>query len=87
VDEYNENLCVERHKSINDKMDIHDRRLNDHSGRIDKLEQRGASVDTKIENLCEQIKSLVSIMKWFLVTGAGALISFFFYAIQQNIFK
>lgn len=85
--EYNEDLCLERHKATNDKIEIHDRRLNDHSSRIDKLEQRGASVDTKIENLCEQIKSLVSIMKWFLGTTAGALVSFFFYAVQNNLFK
>lgn len=83
----NDEVCVERHRAISDKIEIHDKRLNDHSGRIDKLEQRGASVDTKIENLCEQIKSLVSIMKWFLATSAGALISFFFYAVQQNLFK
>ena len=87
MSEYNESLCKERHKAINDKMEVHDRRLNDHSGRIDKLEQRGAGVDAKIENLCEQIKSLVSIMKWFLGTLAGALIGFFFYAIQHNLFK
>ena len=87
MSEYNENLCLERHRSINDKAEVHDRRLNDHSGRIDRLEQRGASVDTKIENLCEQIRSLVSIMKWFLGASAGALIGFFFYAVQQNIFK
>lgn len=85
--EYNESLCLERHKSIHEKMEIQDKRLNDHSGRIDKLEQRGAGVDAKIENLCEQIKSLVSIMKWFLGTLAGALVSFFFYAVQNNIFK
>jgi len=56
---------------IKDKLETHERRLNDHSGRIDKLEQRGAAVDTKIENLCEQIKNLVNTLKW----GFGILVT------------
>lgn len=83
----NDEVCKEIHKRIEEKFNTHEIRINNHSERIDKMEQRGASVDAKIENLCEQIKSLVSIMKWFLGTLAGALIGFFFYAIQNNLFK
>ncbi|BDR71233.1 hypothetical protein K144313037_p20200 (plasmid) [Clostridium tetani] len=72
---------------IRDKLGTHDKRLNDHAGRLDKLEQNQSRVDVKIENLCEQIKQLVSVMKWYIGLTVGALVSFFFYAIQHNIFK
>ena len=80
-------VCEEKHKRLEEKINVHDTRLNDHSGRIDKLEQNQSRVDVKIENLCEQIKQLVSIMKWYVGLTVGALVSFFFYAIQHNIFK
>ncbi|KYN77190.1 hypothetical protein A0J52_10030 [Clostridium sporogenes] len=80
-------VCEEKHKRLEEKINVHDTRLNDHSGRIDKLEQNQSRVDVKIENLCEQIKQLVSIMKWYVGLTVGALVSFFFYAIQHNLFK
>ncbi|BDR73317.1 hypothetical protein K144316041_20250 [Clostridium tetani] len=72
---------------IQDKIKTHETRLNNHGERIDKLEQNQSRVDVKIENLCEQIKQLVSVMKWYIGLTVGALVSFFFYTIQHNIFK
>ncbi|AJD30233.1 hypothetical protein FDE98_02380 [Clostridium sporogenes] len=80
-------VCEEKHKRLEEKINVHDTRLNDHAGRIDKLEQNQSRVDVKIENLCEQIKQLVSVLKWYIGVSVGALISFFFYAIQHNLFK
>ncbi|WP_049041855.1 hemolysin XhlA family protein [Clostridium sporogenes] len=80
-------VCEEKHKRIEEKINVHDTRLNDHAGRIDKLEQNQSRVDVKIENLCEQIKQLVSVLKWYIGLSVGALVSFFFYAIQHNLFK
>lgn len=84
----NENeLCAEKHKRLDEKIQVHDTRLNNHGERIDKLEQRGAAVDTKIDNLCEQIANLVTTMRWFIGLSVGSLASFFFYAVQQGVFK
>lgn len=69
------------------KIDIHERRINNHSERLDKLEQDNASLKTEIKNLCENIKSLTNMMKWFMTALIGAFISFFFYVVQNNIFK
>ncbi|EPY2286751.1 hemolysin XhlA family protein [Clostridium sporogenes] len=69
------------------KINVHDTRLNDHSKRIDKIEQNQSRTDAKIENLCEQLKQLVSVIKGLCTLIGGALVSFFFYAIQHNIFK
>ncbi|MDU4597207.1 hemolysin XhlA family protein [Clostridium sporogenes] len=80
-------VCEEKHKRLEEKINVHDTRLNDHAGRIDKLEQNQSRVDVKIENLCEQIKQLISVLKWYIGLTVGALVSFFFYAIQHNLFK
>lgn len=82
-----EKLCEERYKRIEEKINVHDIRINDHGKRIDKIEQNQSRTNTKIENLCDQLKQLVSVLKWYIGLSVGALLSFFFYAIQHNIFK
>ena len=68
-------------------LETHDKRLDNHSDRLDKLEKSQSRVDVKIETLCDQIKQLVGVMKWYIGITIGAFISFFFYAIQHNLFK
>ena len=80
-------VCEEKHKRIEEKINVHDIRLNDHGKRIDKIEQSQSRTDAKIENLCDQLKQLVSVLKWYIGLSVGALVSFFFYAIQHNLFK
>ena len=63
-EEYDVNLCKEKHENIKETLIDHEIRLNDHSNRLDKIEQRAERVDAKIEGLCEQIKNLVSTLKW-----------------------
>lgn len=72
---------------VRHELDTHNIRLNDNSKRLDKLEREGAELKTEIKNLCDNLKSLTSMMKWFTTAMIGAFISFFFYAVQNNIFK
>jgi len=72
---------------IRDKIETHDKRLNNHGDRLDKLEQDGRELKTELKNLCENLKNLTSMMKWFITAIGGALISFFFYAVQTGIFN
>ncbi|MBZ9633088.1 hemolysin XhlA family protein [Clostridium sp. FP1] len=83
----NDDVCVERHKRIDERLGNHDIRLNNYSDRIDKLEQSQSEFKVEIKNLCENIKNLTSTMKWFMGIWVTSLLGFFFYAIQQNIFK
>ena len=84
---YDAKLCEEKNKRVDERLDTHDTRLNSHSQRLDKLEQNDIENRTEIKNLCEQIKSLVSTMKWFMGIIITAFIGFFFYAIQTHLFK
>ena len=56
---------------VDERLETCKIRLNDHSKRIDCLEQRSAAIDVKIGSLCDQIKSLVSTLKW----GFGILVA------------
>ena len=84
---YDAKLCEERHDSLKDKIENHEKRLNGHSARLDKLEQDGAELKTEIKNLCKQLEGLTSILKWFIGLLVGSFVAFFFYAVQNNIFK
>jgi predicted nuclease with TOPRIM domain len=72
---------------IKDKLETHEKRINNHSDRLDRLEQDNAALKVEIKNLCDNIKQLTTVMKWFITAIVGAFISFFFYAVQSNIFK
>lgn len=45
------------------QIETHERRINNHSEKIDKLENREAEMNVKIYNLCNSINSLTSVMK------------------------
>lgn len=80
-------LCSEKHKRVNEILDNHEERLNDHTNQIDNLNISDAKHDTQIDNLCEKIGDLVVTTKWFIGLMGGSFIGFFFYAVQQIVFK
>lgn len=78
--------CDERHKHVNATLEIHDRRLNAHADQLDELAKSDA-VNTKIiEQLCKKLDGLTTAMWALVLTVAGGLIGFFFYAIQAKVF-
>ncbi|MBV4417345.1 hemolysin XhlA family protein [Clostridium tyrobutyricum] len=82
---YDSELCVEKHRRVDARLNLHDKRLNDHSDRLDKLEQRGAKVDEKVEHLCDQIKSLVSTLKWGMGLLGASFLGLFIYLLELHL--
>jgi|LSQX01.2.fsa_nt_gb hypothetical protein len=80
-------ICLEKHKRIDEKLNIHEKRLDKHSDRLDKLEQYQSRTEAIIKNLCEKIDSLVTTMRWFIGLLVGAFVTFFFYVVQRGVFK
>lgn len=72
---------------LDHKVNIHETRINNHSNRIDKLEQNQAKFEIQIQNLILSLNSLTSVLKWLIGLGASSLVGFFFYAIQNNLFS
>lgn len=79
-------ICEERHKNISETLSRHERRMNNHSERLDKIEQVNTRLDERLSGLIKQLEGLNKILKWFIGVMIGAFIGFFFYAVQINIF-
>lgn len=76
-------VCKEKHKRIDEKFGTNEKRLNNHSERIDKLEQFRSSTETEMRNLVEQIKALVSTIKWMMSSTIVLLAGFLIWYIQK----
>ncbi|MGG7060255.1 hemolysin XhlA family protein [Clostridium tertium] len=72
---------------IKHQLETHDKRLNNHSERLDELERGRAATDVKMDNLCEKLEAQTKSINWLIGIMASSLIGFFFYVIQQGIFK
>lgn len=82
-----EKICELKHEAIDKKFETAEKRLNNHGDRIDKLEQSGVRLEERLDNLIKQLAQLNTTLKWFMGLMIGAIVSFFFYAVQQSIFK
>ncbi len=82
-----EKLCDLKHAEIDKKFETTERRLNNHSERIDKLEQNSARLEERLDNLITQLSSLNTLMRWFMGILIGSFVAFFFYAVQNNLFR
>jgi len=83
--EYNPALCKEKHKRTDERLDTHERRINNHSERIDKLELSQGRTEEIVKNLCEKIDGLIVTMRWMIGLFATALTGFFVWVVQQLV--
>ena len=71
---------------IIDKINTHEIRINNHADRLEKLGLHEAARDVKIDNLCEKLEKQIRSIYGLIGMVGTALVSFFFYAVQQGIF-
>ncbi len=64
---------------VNERLNVQDKRLDDHAGRIKELENHRSAIDVRIDNLIKTIEDLIEQTKWLkrCVTGTiiGAIVS------------
>lgn len=82
-----EMLCAEKHLQITKELDLHNTRLNAHAEEIEELKMSDATNKNEIKNLCKQMGSLTKAIWGLVLMVGGSLVSFFFYAVQSQIFK
>jgi sugar-specific transcriptional regulator TrmB len=80
-------VCNERHIRIDEKLENHDKRLDNYAVRLDKLEQVQSEFRIEIKNLCDNLKSLTAALKWFICLILGSFVAFFFYAAEKGLIK
>jgi chaperonin cofactor prefoldin len=82
---YDGKLCEERHKNVTENLKDHEVRLNNHAGRLDKLEQNEATHSTEIKNLCTQIRNLVNTLKWGMGLVGASFLGLFLYLLELHL--
>jgi len=63
---YDEKLCNEKHKTIDEKLEDHEIRLNNHSERLKVLEQDNRENHIEIKNLIKKMDDFINTVKWGL---------------------
>lgn len=80
-------LCDVRHERLDEKLETHERRINNHSERLDRIELVNGRLEERLDNLITQLATLNSTMRWFIGSLVGAFIAFFFYMVQQGVLR
>ena len=80
-------ICEERHRQIDYRLDITEKRLNSHSERLDRIELTSGRLEERLNNLIQQLEQLNKTMRWFIGLLVGSYVTFFFYVVQQGLFK
>lgn len=68
------------------RINKHEERLNDHSRRLDKLEQDAAETRIKLDNLCDKIGGLTKALYGVCGLLATTIVGVLAYGIQQVLF-
>lgn len=79
-------ICEERHKNISETLTRHEKRMNNHSERLDKIEQINSRLDERLTGLIKQLEKLNRWLAWVVTLVAGAAVSFILYVLQ-NVFQ
>ncbi|MDO4720977.1 MAG: hemolysin XhlA family protein [Peptostreptococcaceae bacterium] len=83
--EHLKELCEERHHHVQDRLSRNESRLNNHSKRIDAVEQNFTRMDERIGGLITEMSKLNSILRWLFGLAATALVGFLFRAIEKVV--
>lgn len=80
-------ICEIRHQRLDEKMNLAEKRLNEHSGRLDKIEYSNGRLEERLDGLIKQLGSLNATLKWFIGLMVASFVAFFFYAAQKGLIK
>ena len=78
-----DDLCKHKHERVDEIIENHNSRLGDHDKRIDLLEQFQSRSEVQIMNLCKEIESLVTTIKWSMGVLITTLLGFVIWYIQN----
>lgn len=76
-------IWEEKNRQIDYRLDVHEKRLNSHSERLDRIELANGRLEERLNNLIQQLESLNTTMRWFMGLMVGTLLGFFIWYIQR----
>lgn len=75
--------CETYRKNVEEKIQAHDKRLDNHSSRLDELEHYRYTIDERISNLTQKVDEIAQSVKHFTNLVIGAWIGLIIFLIQQ----
>lgn len=79
--------CETYRKNLDEKLALHDTRLNSHSSRLDELEHYRYTIDERISNLTQKVDDIAQSVKNFTGLVVGGWIGLIIFLIQQAMVK
>lgn len=67
-------------------VDTHEKRLNDHGERLDKLELQSGRLEERIVALCDKLEVQTRAINWLIGLVATSLVGFFMFVVQNGVF-
>lgn len=72
---------------IEHQIKVHEKRINTHSEKIDKLEQNEAATSVIVNNICEKLESQTKALNRLIGILATGIVGFFFYVLETLVTK
>ena len=83
MSEQQNGVCDMKHQRVDEILEDHERRLTGVEHDSEKQKVSIARSEVSITNLCDQIKSLVSIIKWYFGLTFATMLTFIVWYIQN----
>ena len=78
-----DDVCKVTHNGVDKRLETLEDGHDNHEKRLGRLEQYKSKSEEQINNLCKQIGSLVTTIRWFIGAIFGSLSAFFIWYVQQ----
>ena len=72
-----DNVCLEKHIRVDEKLTHHENWLKEHEGKIDRLETSDAKNSTNIDNLCKQLSGQTKAIWGLALAIVSAILGYF----------
>jgi len=70
-----ENICEEKHKRVDERLDYHDTQIGTLTIKVDNSIIKQTRFDERLEGLVKQLESLNANMRWFIIVVGGLLVT------------
>ena len=61
------------------------KKVDDNTCRIDALEKHDITTDSKLDNLCEKLESLIGVLKYVVMTFSGVIVTLVVFLAEKHI--
>lgn len=61
------------------------KKVDENSDRLEALEKHDIVTDSKLDNLCDKLESLIGVLKYVVVTFSGVILTLLIFLAEKHI--